>query len=258
MKHIHIVGTGPRTGTTLMTEAMIACFVIDQHTAHEDRVYTTPRGPGEIYLTKRAKDILVLAPFLDLDPDLYVIAMIRDPRDAIVSRHAISPDVYWAGLRYWNTYLSRWRRIRDHPRVLTIRYEDLVSAPDATQQVLIGRMPFLQPVAKFSEYHLVASPSAKAVRALNGVRPISDAGVGNWKRHLPRVAGQIEIHGPITDDLIEFDYEDGDGWLALVDDVEADLRPSHWPEQFTRLDLMRRTLPAYATIAARRIRSWFR
>ncbi len=117
-----------------MAEAMVSCFWIDRYTAHEDRVFVKAPSAGNIYLTKAVKDILVIRWFLDLDPELFVICMVRDPRDAVVSKHGKAPDRYWAGLRYWNTYISCWRRVHEHPRFITIRYEDFSSAPDKTQR----------------------------------------------------------------------------------------------------------------------------
>jgi hypothetical protein len=35
VKRIHIVGAGPRTGTTLLAESMAACFAIDVFEPHE-------------------------------------------------------------------------------------------------------------------------------------------------------------------------------------------------------------------------------
>ncbi|MEN0002261.1 MAG: hypothetical protein AAF940_15390, partial [Pseudomonadota bacterium] len=72
--------------------------------------------------------------------------------------------------------------------------------------------------------------SAKSVKALRGVRPISTSSIGNWKNHLPRVAGQIALHGAITDELIEFGYEPDRSWEALLDGVTPDLADSHFKE----------------------------
>lgn len=248
-RRIHIVGTGPRTGTTLMAEAMVACFRIDRHTDHEDRIFANRPEPGEIFLTKSPKDLLIVRPLLPLDPDLHVICMIRDPRDAICSRHGRDPDRYWAGLRYWKTYLPHWRRVCDHPRLLTVLYEDFVSDPDRTQRRLVESMPFLEITAPFTRYHRVASPSGDSDDALRGVRPISPSSVGRWRDHLPRVKGQLELHGPITDDLVELGYEEDDSWLELLNGVEPDLEPSHWPERFTRAEIRKRKREKYKEIA---------
>jgi hypothetical protein len=240
-----------------MAEAMVACFEIDLHTQHEDRVFTKPPAAGEIYLTKTVKDILIIERFLDLWPELYVICMIRDPRDAVVSRHGKDPERYWAGLRYWNAYIPYWRGVGAHPRFITVRYEDFVSHPDTTQDLLSARVPFLRKRAPFSRYHEVAEPSAKSLKALGSVRPIAPDGVGNWRRHPARVAGQLQLHGPIADDLIEFGYEDDDSWLRDLDGVDPDVTSSHWPEYFTRTGIWRRKLPAYPRIILERSRRAF-
>jgi hypothetical protein len=126
------------------------------------------------------------------------------------------------------------RRLAKHRRFLLIRYEDLVRDPDRIQALLAARMRFLRPTARFSEFHHIASPSAKSLAALGGLRSIDTAGIGRWRRHLPRIAGQLVIHGPITRDLIEFGYEADDRWLHLLDGVEPDLTPSFWPETIKR------------------------
>ena len=254
VRHIHIVGTGPRIGTTLITEAMVPCFNIDSHAEHEQRAFKKPLRPGSVYLTKTVKDILIAKPFLRVEPELYVIGMIRDPRDAVVSKHRKAPDRYWGGLRYWHTYLPYWRRLVVHPRFITVRFEDLVTHPDDTQRMLMDRLPFLELRALFSEYHTIADPSTKAVRALGGVRPISAAGLGAWKKHKPRLAGQIVLHKSITDDLVEFGYEEDGRWLQELDGVAPDVSPGYWPEYFTRSELLRRKLPAYPSLLATGVR----
>lgn len=235
MKRIHIVGTGPRTGTTLMAEAMAACFSIDHHTDHENRIFSPPPAGAHTYLTKSPHDLLVVRPLLSADPNLHVVCMIRDPRDVVVSEHGRAPGQYYAGLRCWKTYLPFWRKTRDHPRFTTIKYESLVTHPDIVQGRLMESMPFLEMEAPFSRYHEVAQPSDMSdmsVAALRGVRPIAPTSVGRWRNHLARVAGQLQLHGSISEDLIELGYEEDDSWLELLDGVEPDTSPSYQPEYF--------------------------
>lgn len=245
MKRIHIVGASPRTGTTLMAEAMVACFDIDHHTEHEDRLFTRAKGDGNIYLTKCPKDILIVGPSLLVDPNLYVIYMIRDPRDIICSKHRRAPDRYWASLRYWNTYTKYARQLSGHPRFIEVRYEDFVSDPDVVQDELMRRMPFLTMRAPFSRYHEVATPSKDSRDALGGKRPIKPVSVGKWKDHLERVAGQLHLHGSITDDLIEFGYERDDTWREILKGVTPDTSASHWPEYMTEDEEHRRLRGRY-------------
>jgi hypothetical protein len=131
MKRIHIVGSSSRTGTTLIAEMMIACFNIDLYTRHEDSIYIIPPRNADVYLTKNPQDIMIVEPVLHILPDLYVIYMLRDPRDTIVSRHGKDPNKYWADLLFWKIYSPFGQRLKSHPRFITIKYEDLVTKPDA-------------------------------------------------------------------------------------------------------------------------------
>ena len=242
MLRIHIVGCGPRTGTTLMAESMIACFEIDIHNKHEDRIFAWPPRWGRIFLTKAPKDILVAETALHLMNNLHVIYMLRDPRDMISSRHGLDPDRYWAGLRYWKTYSPIGRKLEFHPRFITIRYEELIAQPDVVQDKLSQRMPFLIERARFSRFSEYAQPSKESTLALKGLRPPSPASVGNWRNHRARVAGQIQLHGSVTPDLIAYGYEPDDAWERELNDVEPDLTPSHFPERFSRGNLALITL----------------
>ncbi len=115
MKRIHIVGVSPRTGTTLMAEAIKTCFKIDSYTTHETSLFSRPRGKNDIFLTKRPGDIMIVGPSLRVDPHLFVVCMIRDPRDIISSKHEKNPDRYWASLRYWKLYMTNY-----HPRFIPL------------------------------------------------------------------------------------------------------------------------------------------
>ena len=209
-----------------------------------------PAPPGaRTFLTKHPGDLIRIGPILRFDPDLYVIYMLRDPRDTVTSKHKLAPDRYWASLRYWKAFAPIGRKLRSHPRFVTVRYEDFVSDPDRVQQKLEEVMPFLVKRAPFSRYHEVAQPSTASLEALRGVRPIASVSVGKWRDHLPRLAGQIQLHGPIASDLIEFEYEENDKWVKELEGVKPDLSPSHWSEYFSRNELRRRKKGRYKEVA---------
>lgn len=240
MQRIHIVGCGPRTGTTLMAEMMSACFEIDLYPKHESSIYTRPTRPAKIFLTKRPRDILVVEPMLRLISNLHVIYMLRDPRDMVVSKHKKDPDRYWASLRYWRTYTIYGRKLQNHPRFLSVRYEDLVTKADEVQAYISKKIPFLTKRAPFSRYHEIAQPDSDSLAALKGMRPVSATSIGNWRNHLPRIAGQLQNHGDISQELIEYGYEQDDSWLQELEGVTPDFSDSHWPEYFTKEELNQR------------------
>ena len=227
MYRIHIVGCGPRTGTTLLTELMTNSFEIDLYTDHEDRIAKAPPRKGKVFLTKSPKDIVVVKPILSCVKKLYVIFMLRDPRDAIVSMHGSDRARYWSNLLYWKNYIPFADEIQNHPRFLSVKYEDLASNPNTVQKTIEGFMPFLQSKNNFSDFHGVSKPSADSVLAMGAVRPISDKSIGNWRNHKPRVLGQIQKYGSISEDLISYGYEQDNSWELDLVGVDPDLRPSH-------------------------------
>jgi hypothetical protein len=239
MERIHVTGLGPRTGTTLMAESMVACFAIDAFDEHEAQVFHFRRNCA-VYLSKFPGFADLLRRRLRFDPHFHVILMLRDPRDVVTSRHGTDKARYWAPLRLWKSNFRNAKPILDHPRVIPVRYEDLVTKPDEVQAEIAWRLPFLRQTAAFTEFDRRADPSAKAVKALGGVRAISAGSIGNWRRHLPRLAGQLSQHGPVTAELIELGYEPDDAWLAELDGIEPDMSPSHVLDQVS--EISRRSL----------------
>lgn len=243
MQRIHIVGCGPHAGTTLMAEMMSACFEIDLYSEHEDSIYTQPTSEGNIFLTKRPRDILVVGPMLRVMPNLYAIYMLRDPRDIITSKYEKDPERYWTSLQYWKTYTPYGRELQKHPRFITVRYEELVTQPDEVQAYLMHQMWFLKKRARFSCYRELAQPLKDDLDGL--VSPVTCANVGNWRKHLPRVAGQLQKHGSIAQELIEYDYELDDAWLKELKGVTPDTRESYCPEYITKKDLKKQMQGKY-------------
>jgi len=230
MKRLHIVGLGPRTGTTLLFECMAACFEIDAFEQHETSL-CQHRKNVDIFLTKNPVDLHIVGPRFRIDLYLHIIAMLCDPRDVIVNRHKLDPDRYWAPLRFWKRHFQIMRSLMKHKRFVLVRYEDLVREPDVVQDMLMSTLPFLRRKARFSDFHKFAKPSAKSLKAMGPLRAFDASSIGNWRRHLARVAGQLSIHGSVADELIELGYEKDKGWLTALDGVEPDLSPSHFPEQ---------------------------
>lgn len=214
---------------------MITSFRFTLYSPEEISLLVTPENipEGGTVCTKNPQDHQLVDALINRDPGQWFISMDRDPRDIISSRHGGRPDVYWANLRQWRQWLDNTRPYRDHPRLIEVHYEALVRNPDAIQQTLIRHMPFLEKTGDFSRYHEIARPSGQSETAMGPLRPVSDASVGKWSENLPRVAGQIQIHGPISDELVALGYEPDDQWLRLLDDVNPDTSPGHWPEHFS-------------------------
>lgn len=224
---------------------MTACTTIDTFERHEAALWRLRLGPGA-YLTKRPADLAAIGPRLRHDPSFFALCLMRDPRDVIVSRHGQDRERYWSSLRTWKRRLPLVRAWAAHERFLLIRYEDLVREPEDTERRILRRMPFLESRRPFSEFPAVAAPSAKALEAMGPVRPFDAGSIGQWRKHLPRVAGQLAQHGPIADELIEFGYEPDSAWLSVLEGVTPDLTASHHgdrPYQRVRRTIEHAVLP---------------
>lgn len=245
-KHLHIVGCSPRSGTTLLHEAMVTCFKVDKHYDHEVRFNQVSANPGDIVITKRPKDTMYMPDVID-DPELYVVYVMRDPRDVIVSRHGKDKDMYYSNIRLWRELHGYAKSIANHERFLQVNYEEFVSTPDVVQAKIARQFPWLEQRFPFSEYHLHAEVSEKSKLAMHDVRPIAPTSVGKWKTNLPRIKAQQMTHGSLTPDLIACGYETSAEWEQVLAGVQPDFSRSRYPENVyfwsrisKRLDAMRK------------------
>ena len=230
-RHLHIVSCSPRSGTTLLHEVMVTCLKVDKHYDHEIRFNRVAADDGQIVLTKRPKDTMYVQDVMAKDAEFYVIYLLRDPRDVIVSRHGKDKRHYYSNIRLWRELHAAARPLREHPCFLEIKYEDFVSQPDVVQAKIRNAFPWLEQRYAFSDYHLHANVSEKSKTAMHGVRPIAPTSVGRWRDNLPRIKGQQTLHGSLTPDLIECGYETSAEWELALDGIEPDLSRSRYPER---------------------------
>ncbi len=236
-RRLHVVGC-QRSGTTLMMELLWSCFRFGGRCDHEQTLFEPiPDGDG-IYLTKKPPDTdLIGAVFAD-DDELFVIAMLRDPRAVITSRHAQKPDVYFRSFHRWLRHAEAIERWRDHPRYHVIRYESLLRDPAAEQTRLHQHFDFLERTASFIDYphDMVVGDVPSA--SLSGVRPFDTSRIDGWREHLPRVKGQLRQFPELAEAVKRFGYEPDDEWLTALEGVDEyqqqyKERPPHW---FKRLE----------------------
>src|SRR5580693_2858266 len=87
---------------------------------------------------------------LRANPDVKILWMLRDPRDILTSIHANQPDKYYVTPDRLIKSLQLYLQFKDEPQVLAVRYEELVSQPDAMQGKISG-FCHLAPSRKFDE-----------------------------------------------------------------------------------------------------------
>lgn len=226
---VHIVGTSTRSGTTLLFECVRAAFEVDSWSQRERSLFNLPPPGVDVHLSRRPGDVRVMRRALRIDPNLHVLHLVRDPRDVVVSRHGSATELFWTNLRYWKIGHEAWRRTGDHPRLLSLRYEDLVTDPEGTAERIAAFLPF---VARRDG--VAFRPPDEVDRgtedALRGARPLDTRSIGAWRGEPARLAAQMQIHGDIQDALERLGYEQDDDWKRELDGVVPDNGQSHHRE----------------------------
>jgi len=116
---------------------------------------------------------------LYLGPGARFIHIVRDGRDVVTSRHRRAPDRYWVSPKRWILDVEAGRALEDHPRVITVRYEDLMLDLEPQLRRLCAFLDL-----SFDERMLGYPETARVPRSEGWVprlRPISEASVGRWR-----------------------------------------------------------------------------
>ncbi|MCZ6617631.1 MAG: hypothetical protein O7E57_05820 [Gammaproteobacteria bacterium] len=203
-----------------MMELVWASYEFSGRSEHEASMFE-PIPVGEtLYLTKKPPDTTRMGKAFLADDELFVIAMMRDPRAAVSSRHPLKPGVYFSSFRRWQKYAEAIEVLSGHPRLLVIRYEDLVTDPNGVQATLEEQFGFLRAKGRFTDYPDGVRVSEIARGSLNGVRPFDPSRINSWRQHLPRVKGQLALYPELSEILVRLGYEPNGDWASVLDDVE--------------------------------------
>ncbi|AEI96553.1 hypothetical protein [Roseobacter litoralis] len=221
-KRIHVVGSSPRSGTTLAFELLTSCFDIDKFGKHEISLFEYPKEASANYASKKPTDLIHVKRLLAWDKKMHCLYMDRDPRDIVVSQHGSRIGEYWCDFPQWRRNERLIAHLRDHPRIHICRYEDLVMNPDHEQDLILARFPFLAKVHSFSNFEKVSQSSEAAQKALKGVRKISAKSVGTWRSDLPRVAAQLRAHPDMAEAVVAAGYAKDTSWTTACDGVDPD------------------------------------
>lgn len=220
LKRLHVVGC-PRSGTTLLMQMLSNCLQHDGCCDHEQTVYSPVPAQTGLYLTKQPTDILHISYVLDRDPNLFVIAVLRDPRAVISSIHDAKQTMYFCNYPIWERCWMAIEALNMHPQFYSLRYEDLVADPNAIQHEIMDRFPFLQATASFDDYHQKANPDQNTRNALGGLREVDTGSLAKWKNHLPRIKEQLQRYPQMQYALESLGYEPDDQWQQQLAEVDA-------------------------------------
>ncbi len=232
-----LVVTGyPRSGTTLVYQ-MLRRSLLDVATLDDEAPVRPSLAEGPPHLaTKRPLDVFEMPELIadaPADLDLKVVIMIRDLRAVVTSIHRSVPDDYFIGYdhqyfvppegspRYVNpgviaihTAIARTLQAKsDRVRVMVVRYEDLLKAPEALQERL-ARTFGLRYRDWFANFAAADAPPPLAL-ALNGVRALDPSRRDAWRepKHAARIRDQFTACPQLFSLLKQYGYTDDDAWF---------------------------------------------
>jgi hypothetical protein len=206
-----IIGACPRSGTTLLLSILGASkyiFAIQNQTAafvkweqivnsqtgtidwfpkRLDRLYreflfNDIKKEASRWLEKTPRHIQFFEKILNFYGDnILLINLVRDGRDVVTSSHPkYRPDEYYLDVERWVNDVGLGLELKDHPQVLTVRYEDIVFDFEITMKKIYK---FLKAEIPDSLHDWKKNTSIK--KSIHWDKPVQDLyrdSIARWKR----------------------------------------------------------------------------
>jgi hypothetical protein len=226
----NIIITGSfRSGTTLL-------FLLFPHAFKEVITNRGESGALETRLPvtfkwrvcKRPNDIHRVRIIYELlDP--YIIYMIRDPRDCIVSWKEIKGD-YHLSYNEWQRNLLFAESSKSR-KLIFVRFENMILRPAETQALLLERIEGLEEQCDLARCYQRVDGNSPIVRQLSHdsgprrsgetIRPLDPSVIGAWRHHKGRVRDQLRQFPELQAALEKYEYEKDASWQQLLDEADC-------------------------------------
>lgn len=199
-----IIGSAPRSGSTLLNAILSAhpdIYAIKKQTyafekwiktndhyeierpdrLYREFIYRRIPGTATRWCEKTPKNIITFDKILDFHPTALLIHLVRDGRDVVTSKHPKhTPDQYWVSAERWIRDVAFGLTFAEHPRVLTIRYEDLILSFEETMQRICSYLS-LTFHPNFLEWESHAT--IRTSKHWNtSIQKIHSGAIGKWKK----------------------------------------------------------------------------
>lgn len=242
VERIHIVGAA-RSGTTLLQYAMGAFEHSVLHPVETNPVWQPTfksslglafsvfrRSTPVLYVTKRnyawyEDEVIQEVADEIIEGNIGLVMLVRDPRDSLTSRHANHKhSEFYLDPKRWLQSVSAGQQLfeilRDHPKKIVIRYEDMVGYPGDTCSSLEECFGIrLDP--RVNDWSQLASNlamlnnvelSERRMIALHKVRDFDANSVGKWRHdpacleHWKEITSNTELMPAISDFMARHGY----------------------------------------------------
>jgi hypothetical protein len=166
---------------------------------------------GARFVEKTPQHVLQLPFILRHFPRAHVVNLVRDGRDCFCSarQHPRIPQKSSVQrfARYWRSCIRMALRHETHPRVLTVKYEELVRSPLASLQRVMAFLGEPMEAAQMSPDALGSDQRSGTQEFARLREPIDPRTVGRWVEELSPVQNRefIAVAGP---ELAHYGYMD--------------------------------------------------
>lgn len=222
---VHVVGCSP-AGTSLMADLLRDAYSFAGEAVQEQSLFEPVKSPAYPYLSQSAEDTSRLQDAFSADPELFVIAVVCDPRSVITSQQrsrAASGPVSADGSGYdfdfkqWRDAMLAIKALNPKGRCLQIRSESLLANPTRVLQQIEAHFRFLRSRKSIDSVAWKKTQNAATETAANN---FTSDGTQAWHSHLPRIRSQLDEHPDLAEWLINAGYEPDDSWTRQLAEVE--------------------------------------
>ncbi|MCB0262816.1 MAG: sulfotransferase domain-containing protein [Calditrichia bacterium] len=206
---VHIVGCA-RSGTTMLHYA----FSAFENTLLFDKECQPWDSPGlkecfqkywelkdtasrHFMVTKRSKwwfNEKVVHKTVDYvrENNVFLIHIVRDPRDVLTSSHKLSDSPYYVTPEIWDASINAanmmFDLLGDYPRKMTIRFEDVVNHPEKVEKLIIETIGLrkkigVQSIARLKDnVELLGKDAGTMIEYMHKLRNFDPSSIGKWRR----------------------------------------------------------------------------
>ena len=225
-----VIGGCARSGTTLLMSILsahekiytfpkeIGAFNSWQETKHGlypmriDRLYRnilTHHIPEEAtrFCTKAPSNIRHIPEIMDFfNQKVKFIHIVRDARDVLLSKHPDGKDEFWVKPERWIKDVSEGLAYQNHPKVHTLKYEDLILDYENTMTRLLDflELDFTDQIKNWHDNTAVRQSNAIFE---NEIKDLHQQSIGKWKKEENREkVNKIMDYKAIPELLTQLNY----------------------------------------------------
>lgn len=239
IRRVHIIGCS-RSGTTMLHYAMSAfkdTYIYEKETTlwnfpdknelaslffknlfSKNPLYLITKRNPSWYKEKNIDDLINLI----REHNIYLIYIVRDPRDVLTSKHKLHKDSYYVDMDRWKNSVNGGERVidelSDYKRMLVVRYEDLVVNPGVIERSIMSmtglvKRENVESISKLKDnIENSESIDGEMIPYMHKLRNFDISSIGRWqldvqkKEYFDELLANDDYHSQLISFMKKYDY----------------------------------------------------